>query len=107
MTKFMQAADLFESFKVVANVSTISIEYKEGETVDYDRAAKLIPETVKAIEMGGEIPVFVHLLSIENEDSILLNRSLKVPYYRNESIKVISSGANWLLLDEFIIAVTK
>lgn len=107
MTAFMQAADLFEDFKVISQINNLDIHFKDGEEVTYERAAKLLNNIVEGIRSINEIPVFVHLVAITGEDTILKNKKLKVPYYRDEKIKVISSGHSWFMLDDFIKAVIK
>lgn len=102
MTKLMRAADLFETFKCVGDIHRITVHYNEGEEVDLERAARLIPTTVAAIEQANMIPVFVHLLSIEGDDHIILNKKLKVPYFRSEEYKVVSNGVNWFTVDELL-----
>lgn len=102
MTKLMRAADLFEDFKAVGRITTITVEYKEGEDVTLERAGKLIEKAVEAIEQAGEIPIFVHLISIVGDDMIILNKKLKVPYYCHEKYRVISDGRKWYTLDEFM-----
>lgn len=102
MTKWMQACDVYESFKVFAYVNVMNITYKEGENVDLERAGKQIPQIIEAIEKSGNFPVLVHLDYVLTEDALYHNQKLKVPYYRNENVKVISEGQKWYMLDDFI-----
>lgn len=107
MTKLMQAADVYEVWKVVAFIETITIEYKDGVSVDLERAGKLIPMLAEGYwQSGTEFPVFIHLNHVTTEDAIYHNKKLKIPYYRNERVKAISSGANWELLDNCIEQIT-
>ena len=100
LTGIMQKADVFEQFKVIGEIQHMTITYQKE--ADYPLGEKLLGHVVRALkEHKGFFPVFVHLKSIENGDTILLNKSGKVPYWQDEKIKAVSDGKNWFTLHEF------
>jgi hypothetical protein len=102
LTDWMQALDLFEKFRVVAFVRFITVTYDDGTEDIWERSRALTPKIVEAIEHSKEIPVFVHLLHIRTPEAILLNETLRVPYWRNPEVRVISSGHKWSVLETFV-----
>lgn len=68
MTKFMQCADVFEKSKVLGNVRHFTINYKDGEKVNFKRANLVIDATKKALD--DEVISFIHVLQITNGNII-------------------------------------
>jgi len=81
MTRFMQDADMFEKFKVM-----ICPPVK----------AKVVPgfgkKNIKAIEKQCQDSEY-DLVAVYDENTV---------YYRNPGVKVVSTGTNWSLLDDYM-----
>ena len=101
-TKFMQAADVWEKFKVHGVVQQVHVEIECKEDVIYKVAAAYLLHIVKSYEETGHICSFVHLVRIVNGDTIHLNTQGKVPYWRNREVRAISDGKKWGMLEECV-----
>lgn len=82
ITTFMQACDLFEPHKVVIKDMLLSITYNKSFT---KKNLNLLKQGLE-MEGYGIVAVF----------------SQKKIYYRDPSIKTISNGKEWRILDKFI-----
>jgi hypothetical protein len=100
---FMKAADLFHG-KNLGEIETITISYKESETLSLERMEKLIPVLKEGFEKTGQIVSFIHLISIRNNDNITLNSIVK-PYV-DKSVREISNGKKSFVFKHFIEAYT-
>jgi hypothetical protein len=100
MTKFMQAADVFEESKVLGTVKYITANYKEDEKLTLERAAKIIDATKQALE-EDEVVSFVHLMGIQIGKKVIKNQGEIIPYI-NKEVRCISNGEKWFVLARFI-----
>lgn len=101
ITKFMQAADVFEKSKVVASVQKISVEYKEDIDLTIEYAGKIIEKIKEELEEQGQLVVFIHLDSIIVDDVVTENMG-DIPPYINKSIRAISDGEHWIMLHDIL-----
>jgi hypothetical protein len=100
-TEFMRACDMFEPFKAAVVIQTIEVTFKAK--CNLQEGERILKQIVEHSQNSKHFaPIFIHMLYMESEDVILKNNSLKVPYFRDENIKVISNGDKWSLLDDFI-----
>jgi hypothetical protein len=90
-TSIMQAVDMFEDFKVIGIEEVLTISYKEKESLDWDRAKKVLD--AMAEKSNGKV-AFAHLLSIESDGEKRINTG-KVKPWSNPKIKAISNGTKW------------
>jgi len=80
-TRFMQHADMFERFKVAVKPllkATVVDDFGEKNIEAMQKRMKDAPYT---------------LVAVFDKDTI---------YYRNPDVKVVSTGTQWCLLDDFL-----
>ena len=100
LNAFMKAADVFEEGKVLGEPEQIIVNYKEDIELTLERAALPINEVAKSDEKKYIISLF-HLISIQQEKVITMNDG-KIKPYVNKSVRIISSGTNWFMLDDYL-----
>lgn len=98
-TKFMQAADMFESFKVACTVHVMRATITNPEKLTYENAATIIKYSSEINDKECRVLV-MHLIEIINGDTILRNTTPKVPPYFAPGVKVLSNGAQWWLIEQ-------
>ena len=97
MTQWMQACDVFEPFKVVAEKLELHYVVETDEIFDIRDFISKGLEFAKA-EFGDKI-VYAHIQSVQRRDVKILNKSV-IPIVDPE-ISVISDGKKWgLVVDE-------
>lgn len=102
ITKFMQAADMFEKDKVIGEIVKFYVEFKEEEKrITFARCERLI-EKMAELFPKKYIVSLIHLDYIEEGDVIRLNREGKCAPYINKSVRVISDGHNWYMFHELL-----
>ena len=102
ISRFMQAADVFDNGKVIGEIKEISIDFKEGEIVDFSRIEKLFPVLKTAFESESQYQVqLIHAEQIESEDNILKNNKKLLPYF-NPKVRQISDGSKFFLFCDFL-----
>ena len=83
MTRFMQDADLFERFKIVAQARELVLALKPDCT-----KTRALTELRDVLEKNGQR---VAAIFIPNESE---------GAWRDETVKAVSDGARWCLLDD-------
>lgn len=87
MDNFMHASGTFEPFKAYATINSLEITLKDG--VD---EKVLIDKIVNGLQSDGERVVAAFIPDNPNGA------------YRDESVKTISDGKQWILLDKVLEA---
>jgi len=101
LTKFMQAADVFEDSKVLGTPKILIVKYKAGEKISTKRAADLINFIKQSLEKNEEIVSFIHILEIQEGKKIRKNKGELAPFV-NKDVRCISDGKKWGLLSKYI-----
>lgn len=105
-TQFMQAADMFDTGKIVGEVKKFTATFKPGEQVTFERCQELV-------EAWGATPsenfhfVLVHLRQIQSEEQILLNTKLRCVPYVDYSVRQISDGQHTFFLRDYLADILK
>ena len=95
MTKIMQAADVFEKHKVVANMIDINYVIEEKELLSENKMYAILGHKAMLKQFMPNL-VFGYIHQIEVDDVVLKN-DIMVPYVDN-TISVFSAGQKWGLL---------
>lgn len=91
MTKFMQAADMFEPWKVLGKLTNIVVTLDEVPT---DEQLQKLQDTIKqGFEKDKERVSFVYIVDCEGRDHT-------IEPYVDLSVKAISNGEQWGMFDE-------
>lgn len=94
MTKFMQAAAVFEKGKVVGTKKTITFSLEEGTPATLERVRSTMKHSVDAFKQTGELLTFMHFECFINGEEVVYNDGTVTPYVDKE-VRVISDGKNW------------
>lgn len=89
-TQFMQAADVFERWKVIASLNTFKLTYEDGVELTTERLATSRDAIVGAILAAGDKPVLVWFPGYDTEPFI------------DMTVKVISDGEHWTTLHKLL-----
>ena len=104
-TQFMQAADVFEKFKILGERLSICYEIKPEDDPQYENIVNYIIDGIKAAQQEfGKNLIFIHITGIEKQTEsgkTFTNNTTIVPFF-NKDISVISNGKQWFLLVDFI-----
>jgi len=103
-TKFMQCADVFDNGKVIGTIKEMTIEYKEKEEIDFVRVGSLFESIKIACENQKENVYFIHVLSIQDKNTIILNNHNLKPYY-DSKVREISDGTKCFLFYDFLASM--
>lgn len=115
-SKWMQAFDVFEPFKVIGEAWLLNVPIKDEDDVMkadhalvYELATSIIKQTVEQGKKHNKIGVvFMRFKEARFDDMALMNPDDKrVAPYRDPTVKVISNGEGWILLDEAIAQIMK
>lgn len=98
--KFMIAADLFETGKVLGHDLRFTATYNEGTALTLERAGKAINAMAQA-EQKEFITSLFHLEYITVDDVVIYNDGRIKPYW-NKEVRIISTGDKWFMLDDFL-----
>lgn len=105
ITEFMQCSDVFEKSKVIGVPKIVTINFKKDEKVSLKRMIPLIEANVKALEASKEIVSLVHLIEVQNNNTIIRNMGEIAPYV-NREVRCISDGKSWSLFSKYIESST-
>lgn len=102
MTDLMQAADVFESFKVVGRIrnTEIIMTTEDPSVFKQTTMLKLLASVHKS---NKEEVAFFHVVSIRMGQHVILNDRYR-PYVK-EGVGVVSDGDKWFLLTHFMIKI--
>lgn len=84
MTKFMQAADVFEKTKLV--YEDIELGYKIDDTLLKDEES------------------IAYLAKAEFKENLIALFGINKPFYINPNVQTVSNGKQWFLLYDFLVA---
>ena len=98
MTQLMKAWDVFESWKVMWEIKSVSLSYKKS--VDFKYVKKIMPTLVEAFEKQNQIVSFLHLVNLSDKNTIIMNEKIK-PYI-NPDVQTVSDGKTWFVLSTYI-----
>lgn len=98
MTAFMQAADLFERFKVVGDIINLHYEYEEDGEANGD-VAIVVGQTAMKNQFKDKL-IFGYIQTAEYKSGdVVVKHTNKIlaPVFDN-NISVVSTGKKWCLL---------
>ena len=99
MTKFMQACDIFEPFKVAAVLLEINyvLENASTKSKSIEELREYFDEGIKLarVEFGNDL-VFCHIQQVQQDDIKIENTSV-VPFVV-PNVSVVSDGEEWGLV---------
>lgn len=98
ITRFMQAADVFEAGKVVITQKTCVAYTEIPVTIEHcQKMMEQIAIQQRTADKDDLKPVVVHVVSFQNENTITLNNNLVAPFI-DKSVRCVSDGENWGVL---------
>lgn len=103
MDRFMKAAGLFQG-KNLGITEEITVSYMERVDLTLEIAGERILTLKEAYESANRIVSFVHLIQIQNGNTIILNDSI-LPFV-DKKAREISDGHKSFVFKHFIEAVT-
>lgn len=103
LTKWMQAADLFDKSRVITTeAQTLTVDFDEREEIDLSKGEQILNvlsskfnEAIKTEKL-----VLLHLISVQNNNVVYLNN--KVKPFIDKSVRELSNGNIWGMFDDFL-----
>ena len=100
ITALMQASDVFESFKVIAEI--VELQYNMSYEKEVSISAEELPKYFQAgldlaKEEFGDNLVMCNITQIEQDDVIVKNNKKLLPII-DPTVSVVSNGEKWELL---------
>lgn len=102
INNFMQCADLFEKGKVVGKIEELSIDFECDESKKWENIEKMIDGIKMALIEAKRNVSFIHLLNISTDECEWKNTKCFAKPYYDKSVRIISNGHEFFMLDEFI-----
>jgi len=100
MNAMMVAADLFDQGKALGYQSWLEVKYHEDVHLNLERAFKIVDAVAKA-KIDKLIVSLVYLISVESDETLIWNKG-KMPPYWNKDVRIVSTGREWFMLDDFV-----
>jgi hypothetical protein len=100
LTTFMQAADMFENFKVLGKQLNICYKIEDEEPLTDLQGYFIITHQTMLKEFGKNL-VFGYIQQIVIDENAIIKNNIIPPYF-DKNISVISTGQKWGLLVDLV-----
>lgn len=100
MTQFMQAADVFEQFKVLGERHDVTLTFADDVEPDTERINKTILSLREAFEKSGKIVSFIGALALMRGKTTEAYPD-STPYW-NDKVITVSSGTKYFMLADLL-----
>ena len=100
---FIKALDVLGEGKVLGERFESEVIFNKEEMGFTLEEFDGVPTIVRlAYENQGCIVSFVHVVSVECDDTVIKNTKCKIKPYINPKVRAISNGRQWFMLHEFV-----